>query len=64
MKMVVGYNMFSFDLFGLGRKAPDSKSVENEQALKRQNTEEQDTVADKEDDPERDMFFWALYPVF
>jgi hypothetical protein len=64
MKMVVGYNMFSFDLFGLGRKATDRKSVENEQTLQRNKTEEQDTVTDKEGDPERDMFFWALYPVF
>jgi hypothetical protein len=64
MKMVVGYNMFSFDLFGLGRKAADNKSVENEQTVQRHQTEEQDPVTDKEDDLERDSFFWALYPVF
>lgn len=62
--MVVGYNMFSFDLFGLGRKGTGSKHVEKENTVQQQKAEEPEPVTEKDDDPERDLFFWALYPVF
>ncbi|GAK70006.1 hypothetical protein [Agrobacterium rubi] len=59
--MVAGFNMLSFDLFGLGRKAQEDK-------LKRESgfTSEPRTKDDSEQhdrDQEHELFFWSLYPV-
>lgn len=62
--MVAGFNMLSFDLFGLGRKALDSQRQKlADQRLVEEPSEPED-VDEKDDDPERDIFFWSLYPVF
>ncbi|MDQ1183830.1 MULTISPECIES: hypothetical protein [Agrobacterium] len=59
--MVAGFNMLSFDLFGLGRRAQEEK-------LKRDNGSKKDQVSRDESeqrdrDQEHDLFFWSLYPV-
>lgn len=59
--MVACFNMLSFDLFGLGRRA-------QEETLKRENGSKADHVkrddAEQRDrDQEHDLFFWSLYPV-
>lgn len=59
--MVAGYNMLSFDLFGLGRKA-------QEERLKRETVSPSepkvmDESENKDRDREHELFFWSLYPV-
>lgn len=59
--MVAGFNMLSFDLFGLGRKAQEEK-------LKRESgsapePKVMDEPAQHDRDREHELFFWSLYPV-
>ncbi len=59
--MVAGFNMLSFDLFGLGRRAQEEKlkreSGSKKDQVKRDESEQRDR------DQEHDLFFWSLYPV-
>ncbi|KXG85302.1 hypothetical protein [Agrobacterium bohemicum] len=59
--MVAGFNMLSFDLFGLGRKAQEQKlkreSGVNSEPRNKDDSEQHDR------DQEHELFFWSLYPV-
>ncbi len=59
--MVAGFNMLSFDLFGLGRRAQEEKlkreAVSQREQIIRDDSEQRDR------DQEHDLFFWSLYPV-
>lgn len=59
--MVAGMNMLSFDLFGLGRKKPESKiQTGSEKAVARTKSDE---ASRKDVEQEHELFFWSLYPV-
>ena len=62
--MVAGFNMLSFDLFGLGRRAIEGQRQKLAEQKLIERPSEADDVTEKDDDPERDIFFWSLYPVF
>lgn len=62
--MVAGFNMLSFDLFGLGRKALGTKRSIVEEVKPVEKTAAIEEQSQKDEDPEREMFFWSLYPVF
>ena len=62
--MVAGFNMLSFDLFGLGRKAIEAKREDVAEQKLSDNRSDSDELVEGENDPERDLFFWSLYPVF
>lgn len=59
--MVAGFNMLSFDLFGLGRRAQEEK-LKRENVSKREQTTKDD-AEQRDRDQEHDLFFWSLYPV-
>ncbi|WHA43149.1 hypothetical protein [Agrobacterium larrymoorei] len=59
--MVAGFNMLSFDLFGLGRRAQEEK-LKRETVSKREQTTKDD-AEQRDRDQEHDLFFWSLYPV-
>ncbi|WP_313557450.1 hypothetical protein [Agrobacterium cavarae] len=59
--MVAGFNMLSFDLFGLGRRAQEEKLKRESGAKKDQVTRDESEQRDR--DQEHDLFFWSLYPV-
>ncbi|WP_296103114.1 hypothetical protein [uncultured Agrobacterium sp.] len=61
MKMVAGYNMLSFDLFGLGRRAQEEK-LKSESGSRKDHTV-RDEAEQRDRDQEHDLFFWSLYPV-
>ena len=59
--MVAGFNMLSFDLFGLGRRAQEEKLKRESGSKKDQGTRDESEQRDR--DQEHDLFFWSLYPV-
>ena len=59
--MVAGFNMLSFDLFGLGRRAQEEKIKRESGSKKGQVTRDESEQRDR--DQEHDLFFWSLYPV-
>ncbi|WP_313059534.1 hypothetical protein [Agrobacterium cavarae] len=59
--MVAGFNMLSFDLFGLGRRAQEEKLKLESGSKKDQVTRDESEQRDR--DQEHDLFFWSLYPV-
>jgi len=59
--MVAGFNMLSFDLFGLGRRAQEEK-LKCESGSKKDNVTRDDSEQ-RDRDQEHDLFFWSLYPV-
>jgi len=59
--MVAGYNMLSFDLFGLGRRAQEEK-LKRESGSKKEHVA-RDESEQRDRDQEHDLFFWSLYPV-
>ncbi|MDS7595653.1 hypothetical protein [Agrobacterium tumefaciens] len=61
--MVAGFNMLSFDLFGIGRRTPiQTDRVETE--FHTPKSPKQDDDSDQHDrDQEYELFFWSLYPV-
>ncbi|MGV1906061.1 hypothetical protein [Agrobacterium cavarae] len=59
--MVAGFNMLSFDLFGLGRRAQEEKLKRESGSKKDQVTRDESEQLDR--DQEHDLFFWSLYPV-
>lgn len=62
--MVAGFNMLSFDLFGLGRKAQNENrdSLHDDKPIQRQSVDQGN--ADQDENPETDLFYLSLYPVF
>lgn len=60
--MVAGFNMLSFDLFGLGRRAPivNERAEEIQEKTPRRPENE---PSDDDRDQEYELFFWSLYPV-
>ena len=59
--MVAGFNMLSFDLFGLGRKAQEDK-LNRERGFTTE-TKTRDESEQHDNDQEHELFFWSLYPV-
>ena len=59
--MVAGFNMLSFDLFGLGRRAQEEK-LKREPVSKPEQTA-RDDAEQRDREQEHDLFFWSLYPV-
>lgn len=60
--MVAGFNMLSFDLFGLGRKAQEEKLNRERGPMPEQKLDE-NSAEQKDRDQEQELFFWSLYPV-
>lgn len=59
--MVAGFNMFSFDLFGLAHRAQDARRL---QAQDKETKPHPRDAAEQDDrDKEHELFFWSLYPV-
>ena len=63
MDMVAGFNMLSFDLFGLGRRAFDVKNRKDETETQRLTPKNDSERNDTDRDQEYELFFWSLYPV-
>lgn len=61
--MVAGFNMLSFDLFGLGRRAFDAKSRKDETGTQQFTPKDDSERSDTDRDQEYELFFWSLYPV-
>jgi len=59
--MVAGFNMLSFDLFGLGRKAQEEKLKRDGGAPSESKVKDDSEQHDR--DQEHELFFWSLYPV-
>lgn len=59
--MVAGFNMLSFDLFGLGRKAQEEKLKRDGGSPREQKVNDEQENHDR--DKEHELFFWSLYPV-
>ncbi|KQO83630.1 hypothetical protein [Rhizobium sp. Leaf262] len=59
--MVAGFNMLSFDLFGLGRKAQEDKLSRERGSNPEQKVKDESEQHDR--DQEHELFFWSLYPV-
>ena len=63
--MIAGFNMLSFDLFGLGGKALGSKfDKQQEIEFVSETIEDKKTEIDDEDLAEQHISFWSLYPLF
>ena len=60
--MVAGFDMLSFDLFGLGRKAREER-LNRERGLTPERKSEEDSSGQKDRDQEHELFFWSLSPV-
>ncbi|MFK0385747.1 MULTISPECIES: hypothetical protein [Rhizobium/Agrobacterium group] len=61
--MVAGFNMLSFDLFGIGRRAP-MQPERAETEFQNPKSPKPDNEPDQHDkDQEYELFFWSLYPV-
>lgn len=60
--MVAGFDMLSFDLFGLGRKAREER-LNRERGLTPERKSEKEASEQKDRDQEHELFFWSLYPV-
>ena len=63
MDMVAGFNMLSFDLFGLGRRALDGKTKKEEIDTTQFTPKSGAERSDADRDQEHELFFWSLYPV-
>lgn len=59
--MVAGFNMLSFDLFGLGRKAQEDKLNRERGTSSAPKAKDETELHDR--DQEHELFFWSLYPV-
>ncbi|MBB3945243.1 hypothetical protein GGQ73_001176 [Rhizobium skierniewicense] len=59
--MVAGFNMLSFDLFGLGRKAQEEKLKRDSGSTQEPRVKDDSEQHDR--DQEHELFFWSLYPV-
>ncbi|MGV1753298.1 hypothetical protein [Agrobacterium sp. CG674] len=60
--MIAGFDMLSFDLFGLGRKAREDK-LNRERGVTSERKSEENSSEQKDRDQEHELFFWSLYPV-
>ncbi|WP_320197649.1 hypothetical protein RMR16_021495 [Agrobacterium sp. rho-13.3] len=60
--MVAGFNMLSFDLFGLGRKAQED-NLKRESGVKSESKPTKDESEQHDRDQQHELFFWSLYPV-
>jgi hypothetical protein len=63
MAMVAGFNMLSFDLFGIGRRTPAINERVEKDLQDRTPRRPDDRSNDDDRDQEYELFFWSLYPV-
>ncbi|WP_332909400.1 hypothetical protein [Agrobacterium salinitolerans] len=63
MAMVAGFNMLSFDLFGIGRRMPVVKERTETEFQDKTPRRPDDESHDNDRDQEYELFFWSLYPV-
>lgn len=62
--MVAGFNMLSFDLFGLTRKAHDDTRGDLHDDKPAEKGRIDDNAVEQDEKAETDLFYLSLYPVF